>query len=104
MVADVSADADPNTGASVYGPTSSTATGWMVIGGTSLSAPFIAGVYGANGGPANYGSDPYGQTAALFDVTTGNNGKNCGKTYFCTAGTGYDGPTGLGTPNGTSAF
>jgi hypothetical protein len=104
MVADVSADADPNTGASVYGPTSSTATGWMVIGGTSLSAPFVAGVYGANGGPVNYGADPYGQTAALFDVTTGNNGKNCGKTYFCTAGTGYDGPTGLGTPNGTSAF
>jgi subtilase family serine protease len=104
MVADVSADADPNTGASVYGPTSSTATGWMVIGGTSLSSPFIAGVYGTNGGTATAGSDPYSHTSALFDVTTGNNGKNCGKTYFCTAGTGYDGPTGLGTPNGSTAF
>jgi len=104
MVGDVSADADPNTGASVYGPTSSTATGWMIIGGTSLSSPFIAGVYGANGGTATAGSDPYAHISALFDVTTGSNGKNCGKTYFCTAGTGYDGPTGLGTPNGTTAF
>lgn len=104
MVADVSAVADPNTGASVYGPTSSTATGWMVIGGTSLSAPFIAGVYGANGGAVSYGSDPYAHLGSLFDVTTGKNGNTCGKTYFCTSGTGYDGPTGLGTPNGTSAF
>jgi subtilase family serine protease len=103
-VADVSAVADPNTGASVYGPTSSTATGWMIIGGTSLSAPLIAGVYGVNGGTANYGSDPYGHLSALFDVTSGNNGRNCGKTYFCTAGVGYDGPTGLGTPNGSPAF
>src|SRR4029078_8695700 len=91
-VADVSADADPNTGASVYGPTSSTATGWMIIGGTSLSAPFIAGVYGANGGTANFGADPYAHTSALFDVTSGKNGQ-CGRTYFCTAGVGYDGPT-----------
>ena len=104
MAADVSAVADPNTGAAVYGPTSSTATGWMVIGGTTLSAPFIAGVYGANGGSATYGSDPYAHVSALFDVTSGDNGKSCGKTYFCTSGAGYDGPTGLGTPNGTSAF
>ena len=104
MVGDVSAVADPNTGAQVYGPTSSTASGWMIIGGTSLSAPFIAGVYGANGGTANYGSDPYAHTSALFDVTSGNNGRACKGSYFCTSGVGYDGPTGLGTPNGTSAF
>jgi len=104
MVADVSAVADPNTGARVYGPTSSTATGWMIIGGTSLSAPLIAGVYGVNGGTANAGSDPYAHTSALFDVTSGNNGRNCGRTYFCTAGVGYDGPTGLGTPNGPGGF
>ncbi len=57
-VADVSAVADPNTGASVYGPTSSTASGWMIIGGTSLSAPLIAGVYGVNGGSASTGRIP----------------------------------------------
>jgi subtilase family serine protease len=105
MVADVSAVADPNTGALVYGPTSSTAQGWMIIGGTSLSAPFIAGVYGDNGGAVNYGSNPYSAPAgSLNDVTSGNNGKRCQGTYFCTAGTGYDGPTGLGTPNGATAF
>jgi subtilase family serine protease len=104
MVADVSAVADPNTGARVYGPTSSTASGWMIIGGTSLSAPFIAGVYGVNGGTATFGSDPYSHISSLFDVTSGNNGKQCKGTYFCTSGVGYDGPTGLGTPNGTTAF
>ena len=102
-VADVAADADPNTGASVYGPTSATATGWMIIGGTSLSSPLIAGVYGVNGGTANYGSDPYAQTSALYDVTSGKNGQ-CGRTYLCTGAVGYDGPTGLGTPNGATAF
>jgi len=103
-VADVSAVADPNTGVSVYGPTSSTASGWMIFGGTSVAAPLIAGVYGANGGSANYGADPYAHVGNLFDVTSGNNGRSCGRTYFCTAGVGYDGPTGLGTPNGPAAF
>jgi hypothetical protein len=76
----------------------------MIIGGTSLSAPFIAGVYGVNGGTATFGSDPYAHTSALFDVTSGNNGKQCKGTYFCTSVPGYDGPTGLGTPNGATAF
>ena len=40
---------------------------------------------------------------ALFDVTSGSNG-SCNSSYLCTAGLGYDGPTGLGTPNGTGAF
>jgi hypothetical protein len=103
MVADVSAVADPATGVAVYGPTHGTQSGWMVFGGTSVSAPLIAGVYGVNGGPVNYGSDPYSHTSALWDVTSGSNG-SCGGTYFCTAVPGYDGPTGLGTPNGSVAF
>jgi hypothetical protein len=74
-----------------------------VFGGTSVAAPLIAGIYGNNGGAVNYGSDPYSHTANLFDVTSGSNG-SCGGTYFCTGVVGYDGPTGLGTPNGTSAF
>jgi subtilase family serine protease len=103
MEADVSAVADPNTGVAVYGPTSSRRSGWLVFGGTSVAAPLVAGVYGNNGGAVNYGSDPYNNTGALFDVTSGSNG-SCGGTYYCTAKVGYDGPTGLGTPNGTSAF
>jgi hypothetical protein len=52
----------------------------------------------------NYGSNPYGNTGALFDVTSGSNGRRCSPAYFCTGEVGYDGPTGLGTPNGASAF
>jgi subtilase family serine protease len=102
-VADVSAVADPNTGVAVYGPTSRNRSGWLVFGGTSVAAPLIAGVYGVNGGSVNYGSDPYAHTSALFDVTSGSNG-SCGGSYLCTGTVGYDGPTGLGTPNGSSAF
>jgi subtilase family serine protease len=103
-VGDVSAVADPNTGVAVYGPTNGSQTsGWMVFGGTSVSAPFIGGVYGVNGGAVNYGSNPYGDTADLFDVTSGSNG-SCGGSYLCTGKPGYDGPTGLGTPNGSNAF
>jgi subtilase family serine protease len=102
-VADVSAVADPNTGVSVYGPVRRNRAGWLVFGGTSVAAPLIAGVYGVNGGATNYGSDPYANTTALFDVTSGSNG-SCSPAYLCTGTTGYDGPTGLGTPNGSTAF
>jgi subtilase family serine protease len=103
MEADVSAIADPSTGVAVYGPVSNSSVGWMVFGGTSVAAPLIAGLYGVNGGSVSYGSNPYGDVAGLNDITTGNNGK-CGGTYFCTAGPGYDGPTGLGTPAGSAPF
>jgi subtilase family serine protease len=103
MEADVSAIADPNTGVAVYGPVVGQFSGWMVFGGTSVAAPLIGGIYGVNGGVVNYGADPYANTGALNDVTSGSNGK-CSGTYLCTAGPGYDGPTGLGTPNGSGAF
>jgi N-acetylneuraminic acid mutarotase len=103
-VADVSAVADPATGVSVYQTFGG--DGWSVYGGTSASSPIIAGVYAAAGTPVagTYpNSYPYAAPAALNDVTTGDNG-SCTPAYLCTAGTGYDGPTGLGTPNGTTAF
>jgi hypothetical protein len=75
----------------------------MIFGGTSVAAPLIAGIYGVNGGSVSYGQDPYNHKTALFDVITGANGL-CSGTYLCTAATGYDGPTGLGTPNGITAF
>lgn len=102
-VADVSAVADPNTGVAVYGPVTRARSGWMVFGGTSASAPIIAGVYGVNGSATNYGQDPYNQQSALFDITNGSNG-SCGGTYLCTGTGGYDGPSGLGTPNNSTAF
>jgi subtilase family serine protease len=102
-VADVSADADPNTGVAVYD--SYHTGGWLVFGGTSVASPIIASVYALAGNEAlvNYGSFPYGHPGSLFDVTSGSNG-SCGGSYLCTAGPGYDGPTGLGTPNGATAF
>ncbi|MFL6077272.1 MAG: hypothetical protein ACJ73S_28260 [Mycobacteriales bacterium] len=103
-VADVSAVADPNTGVAVYRTYGG--NGWAVYGGTSASAPIIASVYALAGTPAA-GSRParypYQHTGDLFDVTAGSNG-SCDPGYLCTAGTGYDGPSGLGTPNGTAAF
>lgn len=105
MEADVSAVGDPNTGVAVYGPASSRSSAWLVFGGTSVSAQVISAIYGVNAQAVNYGSNPYppGALTNLNDVTSGTNG-SCGGTYFCTAGTGYDGPTGLGTPSGVAGF
>jgi subtilase family serine protease len=102
-VADVSAIADPNTGVAVYAQRTRTTSGWLVFGGTSVASPIIAGMYGLQDTAVNYGSDPYSHTSSLYDVISGSNG-SCGGTYLCTAGPGYDGPTGLGTPNGSTAF
>lgn len=105
-VADVSAVADPNTGVSVYDSFSYQGqSGWLVFGGTSVASPIIASVSALAGNESSvtYGSYPYSHTSSLNDVTSGSNG-SCGGSYLCTAGPGYDGPTGLGTPNGTGGF
>jgi subtilase family serine protease len=119
-VADVSAVADPNTGVGVYDTYNNCGTssfcdflislglvsgldGWAAVGGTSASSPIVASVYALAGNSVTAGSYPYAHTSSLFDVTSGSNG-SCSGSYLCTAGTGYDGPTGLGTPNGTDAF
>jgi subtilase family serine protease len=107
MLNDVSAVADPNTGVAVFGPDSTSTTGasaWLVLGGTSVAAPLIGGIYGVNGASQNYGANLYACTASLYDVTTGSTSAFCDPTYACAARTGYDGPTGLGTPHGATAF
>ncbi|HEX6800828.1 MAG TPA: S53 family peptidase [Ktedonobacterales bacterium] len=103
-VADVSAVADPQTGLAVYDTFGY--DGWLQVGGTSLAAPIVSSIYAmaGNGATLRYASNLYSQTGNLFDVTSGANGNNCSGTYLCTAVPGYDGPTGLGTPNGTGAF
>ncbi len=102
-VADVSAIADPNTGVAVY-DTYQSYGNWFVFGGTSVSSPIIASVYALAGNAAKInGSYLYSHTANLNDITSGNNG-TCKPGYLCTSGKGYDGPTGLGTPNGIGAF
>ncbi|WP_433187464.1 S53 family peptidase [Actinoallomurus sp. CA-150999] len=102
-VADVSAVADPDTGVAVYDGFQS--AGWLVVGGTSVSAPIIAGIYGrtghTSGTPAKrLYSAPKG---SLYDITSGMNG-TCSSPYLCAGTAGYDGPTGMGSPIGEAAF
>jgi subtilase family serine protease len=112
-IADVSAAADPATGAAVYSTVPYYgATGWLQVGGTSLASPLVAATYalsgntGSTASPAN--SLPYAlgrYKSSLRDVTSGSNGA-CPPSlrYLCAARAGYDGPTGLGTPLGARAF
>ncbi|HEV2636790.1 MAG TPA: ricin-type beta-trefoil lectin domain protein [Actinocrinis sp.] len=101
-VADVSAVADPNTGVAVYDTYGE--GGWFVVGGTSVSSPIIASVYALAGAPAGSAASVlYAHASGLNDVTSGSDG-SCSPSYLCTAQGGYDGPTGLGTPNGLGAF
>jgi subtilase family serine protease len=111
-VADLAADANPNTGASVYDTTRySGRSGWFQVGGTSLASPLIAGVYALAGNVRNAELDPsgypasiaYSHSSALHDVVEGPSTGSC-STTACKAASGYDGPTGLGTPNGLGGF
>jgi subtilase family serine protease len=100
---DVAADANPNTGAAIYDTYDE--DGWLEVGGTSESSPILASTFALAGTPAagtNPASYPYANTGDLYDITSGSNG-SCG-SYLCKAGTGYDGPTGWGSPDGTGAF
>lgn len=99
---DIAAVGDPATGLSVF---NAGAGGWIVVGGTSASAPFVAGVFAATGnGNQSSGAFIASRQSKLNDVTTGTNG-NCGtRTLLCTAAVGWDGPTGYGTPNAIALF
>jgi subtilase family serine protease len=118
-IGDVAADANPATGLGVYdtfnncllgllcdGLIASGAAqglnGWAQVGGTSLAAPIVAAIYALAGNNART-AYTYAHRGALFDVRSGSNG-SCGGSYLCTAKIGYDGPTGLGSPNGLGAF
>ncbi|MFI4984508.1 MAG: S8 family serine peptidase [Solirubrobacterales bacterium] len=133
-VADVSADADPYTGVAVYDSTEDSEgnKGWGVIGGTSVASPIIASVFALAGGaqgveyPARtLYENAVNVPASLHDVTSGSNGEclrpfdeetgasgcsvaeeaqSCAAGGICLAGPGYDGPSGVGTPDGIGAF
>lgn len=102
--ADVSAVADPNTGVSVYDSFSFHGSrGWLIFGGTSVSSPIIASVFALAGGVTTYSASyPYAHSPSLFNITSGSNG-TCG-SILCNAAPGWNGPTGLGTPDGIGGF
>ena len=107
--ADLSAVADPNTGVFIYdsfaGCTAPNC--FWEAGGTSASAPIVAAAYAlaANEAAQTYAKSiwTHGGTSSFFDVTSGSNG-SCAITYICHAEVKYDGPTGMGTPDGISAL
>jgi hypothetical protein len=107
--------------------------GWAAIGGTSVASPIIASIFALAGGaqgvayPAQLLYENLQQNpASLHDVTVGSNGEclkkfhkntgvsgctsaedaqnSCPGRLICLAAVGYDGPSGVGTPNGLAAF
>jgi hypothetical protein len=105
-VNDVAAIGDPDNGVSTY-DTDNKNGGWQTVGGTSVSAPVIAATFALAGTPAPNevpASLMYTNAASLRDIKTGHDGTCPNDTLLCTAATGWDGPTGNGTPNGIAAF
>jgi len=107
-VPDLSWDADPNSGVSVYDSTSYQGyVGWLVFGGTSVSAPSLAGAANSSLPAGTFASTTafltnlyanFKSTPSLFrDITTGTAGKN-------KAGAGWDYCTGVGVPTGPKSF
>jgi subtilase family serine protease len=86
---DVSLDADPNSGVSVYDSTPySGQTGWWTVGGTSASSPMWAARSADDGVHVNAGY-VYGNNIPFRDITAGSNG--------APALVGYDLATGRGS-------
>ncbi len=106
MGSDIAAVADPATGVAVYDSYGSTGGNWLVFGGTSVAAPLVGGMYAVAGVTSTYpAATLWAAGASLYDVVSGNNGTCRRQTaYFCNAASGYDGPTGNGTPNGVTAL
>ena len=149
LSADVAADADPLTGFDIYDDFNYCGTapeckelieaiklhgGWETLGGTSLSSPMIASMYGLAGGSAGLRYPALtlyahlGDASALYDVTQGGSGAcdgftgtacseedrevfletganvDCEGTTACDAAVGLDGPSGVGAPDGLTAF
>ncbi|MHB8959960.1 MAG: Ig-like domain-containing protein [Candidatus Limnocylindrales bacterium] len=97
-MADLSADADPSSGFQVYTTYNGT-TGLWIFGGTSLSSPLMGALYAMQGGydaTTLAGQYAWAASTPYYDVTSGSNG-TCSPTVLCTAGTGWDGPTGRGS-------
>lgn len=83
---------------------------WWVGGGTSLAAPLLAAMYARAGNhtsPFDIYKRANAQPSAFTDVTTGVATRGCpasDPTHLCSAGAGWDGPTGLGAPYGLTGL
>jgi len=100
-VPDYSFDADPNSGVSVYDSTPySGMSGWMVFGGTSVSAPSLAGIVNsAATARGSFATSSFSELGLIYsnlgtsnfrDITQGTAG-----SFSCA--TGWDFVTGVGS-------
>ncbi|HLV79128.1 MAG TPA: hypothetical protein VKT32_02570 [Chthonomonadaceae bacterium] len=102
---DLSFDADPHSGVCIY-DTAASWPGWVVVGGTSVASPSLAGIVNlastAAGGFASGSQDELGilysnlGSADFRDITSGNNGY--------AAGPGWDFVTGVGSVQGLAGL
>ena len=110
-------------------PRNGSPPGWTPLGGTSVASPIVASMFALAGG--SHGVAYPAQTlysrlgsGLLHDITEGGNGEcegfyedgcsgsvaplspeDCGRgALICNASAGYDGPSGVGTPDGVGAF
>jgi subtilase family serine protease len=85
---DVSLDADPASGVSIYDSTKYQGqAGWFQIGGTSASAPMWAARSADTGTTVN-AAYVYGNSITYRDITSGNNGASCLPGYDLVTGRG----------------
>lgn len=106
--ADVSADADPDTGVAIYDTDGApNGDGWLMIGGTSAASPLVAALIGLAGNGSTMGVGAryiYAHTNDFYNVVSGpSNKKGCGD-YTCRPQPGYNGPTGWGSPDGLAGL
>lgn len=114
---DLAAVADPTTPVAYYDTPTEGGWGPDGAGGTAVAAAIVAALYALAGQPAA-GTFPAGYPYAhpggsyttpgnqypyvdgLDNITaeTGGVTQTCSPSYFCNAGAGYNGPTGLGAP------
>ena len=85
---DVSLDADPASGVSVYDSTRYQGQkGWWQVGGTSASSPMVAARAAVAGTVVN-SAYVYGTGISYRDITSGNNGASCLVGYDLVTGRG----------------
>jgi MYXO-CTERM domain-containing protein len=77
---------------------------WVPVVGTSAASPMVAGIFtrlGLTDAVSGNLGWVYDNITAFNDITSGTNDvEDTCTSVMCKAGKGWDGPTGVGTPNG----
>jgi subtilase family serine protease len=108
-VVDLAAAAEPGPLVKIADAPAPCGKTWCEIDGTSVAAPIIGGIIGLAGSqgdrePAMLYRHARARPSDFHDVKSGFTSYSCHRARICQAKNGFDGPTGLGTPNGLAAF